>query len=138
MTRDTTVTMDDKAKRSLRLLLVTLALTGTTALDSAQQPPAGAAPRAPAAKIPPVLQDYQPVTADRLKKPEDGDWLMTRRTYDGWGYSPLTQITSGNAARLQPVWVVATGVNNGHEAAPIVNGGVMFVATPGNQVIALE
>ena len=29
-------------------------------------------------------------------------------------------------------------VNNGHEAPPIVNGDVMFVATPGNQVIAID
>ena len=85
-----------------------------------------------------MLQNYKPVTAERLKKPEDGDWLMVRRTYDGWGYSPLDQITPGNVARLQPAWVVSTGVNNGHEAAPIVNNGVMFVATPGNQVIALD
>ena len=34
--------------------------------------------------------------------------------------------------------MVSTGVTNGHEAPPIVNNGVMFVATPGNQVIALD
>ena len=49
-----------------------------------------------------------------------------------------TQITPGNVSRLQPVWVFATGSVNGHEAPPIVNNGVMFVATPGNQVIALD
>ena len=49
-----------------------------------------------------------------------------------------TQITTKNAPRLQPVWVLATGVNNGHEATPIVNDGVMFVATPGSQVIAVD
>ena len=27
---------------------------------------------------------------------------------------------------------------NGHEAAPLINNGVMFVATPGSQVIALD
>jgi alcohol dehydrogenase (cytochrome c) len=85
-----------------------------------------------------VLQSYKPVTAERLRKPEDGDWLMVRRTYDGWGYSPLDEITPDNVRRLQPVWVFATGVTNGHEAAPIVNNGVMFVATPGNQVIAID
>ena len=85
-----------------------------------------------------ILQNYKPVTAERLKKPEDGDWLMVRRTYDGWGYSPLDQITPANVTRLQPVWVFATGVTNGHEAPPIVNNGVMFVATPGNQVIAID
>jgi alcohol dehydrogenase (cytochrome c) len=108
-----------------------LALGLTTARGSAQQD----SQRAP---VPPILQGYKAVTPERLKKPEDGDWLMVRRTYDGWGYSPLEQITSGNVSRLQPVWVFATGVTNGHEAAPIVNNGVMFVATPGNQVIAID
>jgi alcohol dehydrogenase (cytochrome c) len=92
----------------------------------------------PPAPVPLVLQNYKPVTAERLKNPEDGDWLMVRRTYDGWGYSPLTQITTENIQRLRPVWVFATGVNNGHEATPIVNNGVMFVATPGSQVIAID
>ena len=78
------------------------------------------------------------MTPDRLKQPDDGDWLMVRRTYDGWGYSPLDQITPANVARLQPAWVFSTGVTNGHEAPPIVNNGVMFVATPGNQVIAID
>ena len=63
---------------------------------------------------------------------------MARRTYDGWGYSPLDQINAGNVKRLQPVWTLSTGMNNGHEAAPIVNGSVMFVSTSYNQVLALE
>src|SRR5687768_10523891 len=82
--------------------------------------------------------NYRPVTAERLKTPDAGDWLMVRRTYDGWGYSPLKQITAANVSRLQPVWTFPTGQENGHEAPPIVNSGVMFVATPGNQVIALD
>ncbi len=85
-----------------------------------------------------VARNYRPVTAERLKNPDAADWLMVRGTYDGWGYSPLTQITTANVARLEPVWTFATGQENGHEAPPIVNGGVMFVATPGNQVIALD
>ena len=59
--------------------------------------------------MPQVLQSYQPVSQERLKNPEDGNWLMIRRTYDGWGYSPLDQITPDNVARLQPVWVFSTG-----------------------------
>src|SRR5436190_20700270 len=107
-----------------------------TAVGLAGQPPA---PQAPLPLPPPPgLQNYKPVTADRLRRPEDSDWLMVRRTYDGWGYSPLDQITPANVARLQPAWVFATGQTNGHEAAPIINNGVMFVATPGNQVIALD
>ena len=50
--------------------------------------------------VPAVLQNYAPVTDARLKNPEDANWLMIRRTYDGWGYSPLKQITAANVARL--------------------------------------
>src|SRR5262249_54122555 len=53
--------------------------------------------------MPEVLKNYTPVTTERLKKPEDGNWLMFRRTYDGWGYSPLEQINRENISRLQPV-----------------------------------
>ena len=98
-----------------------------------QQPPA--APRAP---MPEVLRNYQPVSEERLKNPEDGNWLMIRRTYDGWGYSPLDEITPDNVQRLRPVWIFSTGETKPHEAPPIVNNGVMFVATPNNQVIAID
>src|SRR4051812_396080 len=54
----------------------------------------GGAPGAPGAPVvpayvAPILQNYTPVTEARLKNPEDNNWLMVRRTYDGWGYSPL-------------------------------------------------
>ena len=51
--------------------------------------------------MPQVLKDYQPVTAERLKNPEPGNWLSIRRTYDGWGYSPLDQITAGQRQTLE-------------------------------------
>jgi len=88
--------------------------------------------------MPEVLQKYTAVTAERLKKPEDGNWFHFRRTYDGWGFSPLNEITAGNVGRLQLVWSMATGQVEGHQAPPIVNNGVMFVATPGNQLLAIE
>ncbi len=116
-----------------------LALALSTAFPAAQQPSTPQSPSpSPPAPVPVILQNYRPVTADRLKKPDEGDWLMVRRTYDGWGYSPLDQIEVANVTRLQPAWVFATGVTNGHEAPPIVTNGVMFVATPGNQVIAID
>ena len=98
---------------------------------------AGRAQRA-TAPTPVLLQQYKAVTADRLKGPESENWLMLRRTYDGWGYSPLEQINTTNVASLQPRWVFSTGAGSGHEAPPLVNNGVMFVSTPGNQVIALD
>jgi alcohol dehydrogenase (cytochrome c) len=91
---------------------------------------AGPAPR--------VLANYQSVTAERLRNPDPQDWLMIRRTYDGWGFSPLSQITTDNVAQLRQVWTVPTDELKVHEAAPVVNGGVMFISTPNNQVMALE
>jgi alcohol dehydrogenase (cytochrome c) len=88
--------------------------------------------------MPSVLINYEPVTAERLLHPEEGDWLSIRRTYDGWGYSPLNQITADNVKNLRPVWIFSTGETKVHEAAPLVNNGVMFVSTPDNQVIALD
>jgi alcohol dehydrogenase (cytochrome c) len=89
-------------------------------------------------QLPQVLQRYQAVTAERLLKPEAENWLMIRRTYDGWGYSPLNEITTDNVKRLRPVWVFSTGETKVHEAAPIVNNGAMFVSTPNNQVLAID
>ena len=90
------------------------------------------------APVPEILTSYPPVTADRLKRPEPQNWLMIRGTYDGWGYSPLDQLTPANVGRLEPVWMMATGMDRGHEAPPLVNNGVMFVSTPANQVIAID
>ncbi len=100
--------------------------------QSQPQPPALAEP------MPAVLRDYQPVSAERLLNPEDGNWLSIRRTYDGWGYSPLDQITVDNVKNLRPVWIFSTGEAKVHESAPVVNNGVMFVSTPNNQVIAID
>ena len=82
--------------------------------------------------------DYTPVTDARLANPEPENWLMTRGSYKGWSYSPLDQINTGNVKNLVPVWSISTGVDSGHEAPPIVNNGVMFVATPYSQVMALD
>ena len=121
---------------------VTMSVRAEQAPAPATQKPAPApGPAAPVLEplpMPEILKQYQPITADRLKAPPDGDWPMVRRTYDGWGFSPLAQINPGNVRRLQPVWVFSTGAQNGHEAPPVVVNGVMFVSTPGNQVIAIN
>ena len=103
---------------------------------------AGAAIAALALAVPPgtAAQEpaYTPVTDERLQSPADGDWLMYRRTYDSWGYSPLDQITAANVADLEPVWLLSTGVTSGHESPPVVNDGVMFITTPEDRVIAVD
>ena len=75
-----------------------LAATGMSGASAQQTiPPASATPVP--GPMPEILQKYTPVTAERLKKPEDGNWLHFRRTYDGWGYSPLGEITPANVSR---------------------------------------
>ena len=80
----------------------------------------------------------QPGDRRRLKSPEPENWLMLRGNYQGWMYSPLSQINTHNVKNLTPVWSYATGVDSGHEAPPIINDGVMFVATPYDQLLALD
>src|SRR5947207_16009925 len=98
-----------------------LALILTAASGSAQKAlPPLPTPDAPP-PVPAILQNYKAVTADRLTKPEDGDWLQYRRTYDGWGYSPLSQINAGNAAKLKPIRNLVTGVTAGHPHPQMAN-----------------
>lgn len=120
--------------RSSRLAASVLAVIPfSAALGQSQLEPA-----APAPPLPEVLRNYAAVTAERLLNPEDSNWLSIRRTYDGWGYSPLDQITNENVQNLRPTWIFSTGEAKVHEAAPLVNNGVMFVSTPNSQVIAID
>src|SRR4030095_3182049 len=49
-------------------------------------------------------RNYKPVTDAMLLNPDPADWPSWRRTLDGWGYSPLTQINTQNAHQLQLPW----------------------------------
>ncbi len=100
------------------------------------QAPPGAAPQA--AIDSPLLRNYSPVTRNRLLTPEDRNWLQIRRTYNGWGYSPLHKITPANVSRLKLVWTGKTDELGAHQAPPLVNNGVMFISTPNNQVAAYD
>jgi alcohol dehydrogenase (cytochrome c) len=128
-----------KSRKSALFVVVAAAVVAAYAqVPQPQAPPPPAAPVLEPLPMPEILKRYAPISAARLLNPADGDWPMFRRTYDGWGYSPLTQITTDNVNRLQTAWVFSTSMENGHEAPPIVVNGVMFVATPGNQVLALD
>ncbi len=95
-------------------------------------------PRPPELPTHPDRGPYLPVSDARLREPEPESWLMYRRTYDGWGFSPLRQIDSSNVADLVPVWGFRTELDDGQpQAPPIVNGETMFVTTA-DQVVALD
>jgi alcohol dehydrogenase (cytochrome c) len=82
-------------------------------------------------------RQFVPVTDAMLKSPAPGDWLMWRRTLNGWGYSPLTQIDKSNVAKLEQVWAHPLGMGN-QESTPLVYDGVMYVPNSGDYVQALD
>lgn len=69
----------------------------------------------------------------------EGEWPMAARDHASTRYSPLAQIDAGNVKGLELAFSFSTGVEKGHEAAPIVAGGVMYVVTPfPNYLYALD
>ena len=96
---------------------------------------------APAQQLPrpgsDVINGVKPVPESELRNPPPGDWLMWRRTYDAWGYSPLDQITKDNVKNLQVAWTWS--LNNGPtEMTPLVRNGVLFVTNPGDKIQAIN
>lgn len=81
--------------------------------------------------------DYSPVSEEELVTPADGDWIMWRRTYDGWGYSPLDQINAENVGELELAWAW-TMPNGRQETTPLVRDGVMFLHNFGDIVQAID
>ena len=70
---------------------------------------------------------------------EDGQWTMPAKSYASLRYSQLTEISAANVGRLQPAWTYETGVLRGHEEAPLVVNGTMYIVTPyPNELHALD
>jgi alcohol dehydrogenase (cytochrome c) len=90
------------------------------------------------AASPALAQDrIRPVTDAELENPSPDDWLMWRRTLDGWGYSPLDQINRENVGDLRMVW--SRGLRPGRQqGTPLVRDGVMFMPNPRDIIQAID
>jgi len=84
------------------------------------------------------IQNYVPVTDEMLRNPPDGDWLMFRRNYQGWSYSPLNQINTNNVSSLQLKWMWSMPENGTMEITPMVHNGIIYVWGTGNTIQALN
>jgi PQQ-dependent dehydrogenase (methanol/ethanol family) len=62
--------------------------------------------------------------------PDDGQWLHPAKDYANTRFSSLDQIDVHNAANLRLAFAFSTGLSKGHEAAPLVVGSTMYIATP--------
>ncbi|HEX6997227.1 MAG TPA: PQQ-binding-like beta-propeller repeat protein [Gammaproteobacteria bacterium] len=93
------------------------------------------------AVCPPALaadeRPFPPVTDEMLEHPDPADWLMWRRTLNGWGYSPLDQIDKSNVARLQQVWSHPLGPGI-QEATPLAYAGRLYVPNHGDYIQAFD
>ena len=86
------------------------------------------------------LDHLTPVTDQMLRNPPPGDWLNWRRTYDGWAYSPLTQINRKNVKDLKVAWTfsMASPDDAVNETTPLVHDGIMFLWNFGETIQALD
>src|SRR6266446_4208609 len=109
-------------RKSSTLALASLLLAGVSAF--AQQP---ADP----------TRNLTPVTDAILRNPPASDWLMWRRTFDGYGYSPLDQINKNNVKDLQVAWTWSM-VPGATETTPVVHDGVLYIFNYANQIQALN
>ena len=79
----------------------------------------------------------RPVTDAELQDPSPDEWLMWRRTLNGWGYSPLDQIDRDNVAGLRMVW--SRGLGPGlQQGTPLVRNGVMYMPNPRDLIQAID
>ncbi|NOU26170.1 MAG: PQQ-dependent dehydrogenase, methanol/ethanol family [Methylotenera sp.] len=85
----------------------------------------------------PTLAQAAPDLDRAMKNPNN--WAYPRGQYNNQGYSELSQINTRNVKDLKLAWTFSTGVNRGHEGAPLVIDGVMYLHTAfPNNVYALD
>jgi alcohol dehydrogenase (cytochrome c) len=81
--------------------------------------------------------DFTPVTDAMLADPSPNDWLMWRRTLDGWGYSPLDQITRANVSTLRMAWTRALRTGS-MEGTPLAYDGVLYMPNSSDAIQAID
>ncbi|MEE2637000.1 MAG: PQQ-binding-like beta-propeller repeat protein [Acidobacteriota bacterium] len=81
--------------------------------------------------------DFIPVTDTMLQEPSDDDWLTWRRTPDGWGYSPLDQVTRDNVQDLQMIWTRALAPGR-QEGTPLAYDGVLYMPQASDVIEAID
>jgi len=61
---------------------------------------------------------------------DDGQWVRPAKDFASTRFSALSEINTTNVKNLKSVTTFSTGVLRGHEAAPLVVGGTMYIITP--------
>jgi alcohol dehydrogenase (cytochrome c) len=120
---------------------------GSVATGAASTTPAAAAPAAPRPPASPparglygagTVPRFTTVTDEMLRTPPAGDWLMARRNYQAWSYSPLDEITPANVGTLRLAWVWNMNEGGSNQQMPLVHDGIMYLTNTLNEVQALD
>jgi alcohol dehydrogenase (cytochrome c) len=84
-----------------------------------------------------LAAEWSEVTDGRLLEADKdaNNWLTYYRTYNGWRYSPLSQINAQTVKRLTPKWLLSLGEAGNQQATPLVNGDIMIITSPLGQEI---
>ena len=91
----------------------------------------------PLAQQQPAPKPFVPVQDELLWKPNPADWLSWRRTLDGQGFSPLTEINRNNVRQMRLMWTrPLNGAQN--ESTPLVYNGIMYVPNSGDVIQAYD
>ncbi|MGR8946965.1 MAG: outer membrane protein assembly factor BamB family protein [Gammaproteobacteria bacterium] len=77
-------------------------------------------------------QAVEPLIASTMEWPSFG------RDHSNQRFSPLSQINTQNVSKLVPKWIFQTGKKGSFQTQPLVIDEVMYITTPGNDVVALN
>ena len=70
---------------------------------------------------------------------DPSQWVMPNANYAGWNYNSLDEINVDNVETLEMAWTMQLGIQDSHEASPLVIGDTMYIVTPKpNYVYALD
>jgi alcohol dehydrogenase (cytochrome c) len=114
------------------------AIAGQGAGGRGAGPGGGPAGAARLAELRAPLDGLTPVTDAMLRDPAPGDWLMWRRTYNGWGHSPLAAINRDNVSNLRVAWTWGMNSTGFTEFTPLVHDGILFLWNYGEKIQALD
>ncbi len=88
-----------------------------------------------------TMTDFVPAPWPKVDPNAGADWRVVGNDPGGMRKSPLKQINRSNVSRLKPAWKFSVGdAGSGTtiECTPIVVGGVMYLTTVSQRVVALD
>jgi PQQ-dependent dehydrogenase (methanol/ethanol family) len=117
----------------MRLTALALLTALVASSGCADEAPSTSPAQSPPATAPSGATGQIPVPDD------SGDWVRAAKDFSSTRYSSLDQITPDSVKTLGVKVTFSTGVTAGHEAAPLVVNGTMFIVTPWpNTLYALD